>query len=145
MADEHARYQVFEAAKQALTGLTTTGSNVIEEPTKVTEFATLPALSVEAGEESIAERTDTGETEWIEVRDFEILVTGICATLAERKLIAAEIEVAMSQATNVGKLRPVVGTQHDKRNDESGEQFYVVQTTFAVRYVISNVDPTRLL
>lgn len=106
----HARDNIQDALIAALTGLATTGANVIDDETYPVGDAKLPCLQVLVGDEPQIEESG-GETPVLE-RQLELQVRGVVKDGASIRhalnAIIAEVEIAMHQAgTLSGKVKDI--------------------------------------
>ena len=148
---DHGRDQVVDAVITQVTGLTTTGSNVVDSP--VYPFSTLPALAVYPGEEEIV--ADTRTLGKRVVRRLEVKIEGRAKEHSEADpslrtvlgTICAEVEAAIADDESLaGLVRSIelAGTETEFSGEEE-QPVGKVTMTWVADYATTTDDPTTVL
>lgn len=139
----HARQQIREAFGTAVTGLTTTGSNVYES--RVYPFDTLPCLAIY----TLSEQTETEySTSTAQARQLSVVVEARAKANANLDdtldQIAAEVEAAIHGDAGVSALvvdYEIEGTEIELEA-EGEKPTGVLRMSYAVLYRVNPADPT---
>lgn len=145
----HARSQIRDAVVTAVTGLTTTGSNVFAS--RVYPHATLPSLAVYTVAESVQDEEGTLGTK--QHRALEVIVEARAKAAAAATLddtldtIAAEVEAALVADRTLGGLAKWTEYQEAEieLDAEAEQPVGLARLTFAVIYRVDGTDPTAII
>ncbi len=141
----HKRTSIRNNVTTALTGLTTTGSNVFESRIYPNELAKLPLLNVYSNTET-SELSSIGKIE----RNLEIMVEGFAKATANideaLDVIAKEVEVALAtDLTRGGHAKETFLTNTEYELENIGnQQLGVIKMTFNVHYITTKINPEVL-
>ena len=139
----HARQQIREAAATAVTGLTTTGSNVYTFRVYAHEFAKLPSLNIMTDGEDVDDDCLT--------RTVELIVEGRAkhpsALPNTLDTMAEEVETALGADPTLGGvvLRVLPPSTTIEVDDESEQPVGLITMTFQVVYRVEMGAPGTLI
>jgi hypothetical protein len=143
MPDAHRK--IIEEAKAAITGLTTTGDNVFEDPTYALALGNLPAVAVEP-EDEISERLadDFSEGFEREAHTLGLIFHCLGRTPAERDEISIEVKRAVILYVPLGRDRRYVRANFTR--SRAGEQdLYTVSLRIDVEYDVIDGEPDQIV
>lgn len=144
----HMHKNIRDAIETAVTGLTTTGSNIFPQSVYPIAQGILPSLAIFALEEEI-DLDAMGNTP-IQMRTLEVAIEGLAQgaakgpsdTLAQ---IAAEVEAAMAADLTLGGLVTTLGLteiNYFYGDEETAKPTGAIRLTYAVEYRTTTLDPT---
>jgi len=145
MAD-HMRQQIRDAVVTAVTGLTTTGSNVFNAREWPQEAGDLPALRVYTPDEE-SEPDNMTRPRSME-RSLELVIEGIAratsGVVGTLDTIAAEVEAALGNNLLSGKVKDMhLARTESPAHDVTGNRpVGLIRLTYAVSYRTPEADPT---
>jgi|TARA_B100002003_G_C14127397_1_gene542254 hypothetical protein len=143
---DHIRQTIREAVVTAVTGLTTTGSNVYDSRVVPVETQTLPCLLVYASSETVEVET-LGSARSL-LRELEVVVEGVAKATSSIEdtldLIGKEVEVAIGGGPTLsGACDDIHLTGVELLlSGESETPHGTVKMTFAAFYSTPENDPT---
>lgn len=143
----HARTQIRDAVVTAVTGLTTTTTNVYSG--RVYPFDTLPCLAVYANEEAIDE--EGGVMGAVDSRALTITIEGRArvATSVDDTLdtISKEIETAIGTDSTLGGLVECARLQATSLtlDGEAEQETGLIQLIYLIYYRVSLTDPETII
>lgn len=143
----HVRQQIREAVGTALTGLTTTGTNVFTNRVYNLPDSKLPALVIYVKDET----TGTVTSSSIQ-RMVTLVIEGYAKAASDLDdtldTIAAEVEAAIWQNTSVlslGKFTDFKGTEIDFAGGETEKPVGVIRLSYEIMYFTTGDDPETAL
>lgn len=138
---DHARKQIRDAVATALTGLTTTGSNVFKSRTQQIADDKLPALQVYTRDERLT-ADSMGGADRPRERELRLWVVGAVRTTSTEPddtldTICAEVETALGNSNNLSNLvrdLELVSTQIEVPTDPADKRAGRVGMTWRCTY-----------
>lgn len=142
----HARTTIRNAFVAAVTGLTTTGSNVTTKK-KTWSDDELPSLTVRTSSESVDE--EKGKVARIQHRDLDIVIEGRCKNTGDvdalLDTISSEVETAIFGASFSGIFAlDLIETIKDEELDLE-QPTGLVTITFRIQYLTEEGSPNTAL
>lgn len=139
----HLRQQIRDAVVTAVTGLTTTGSNVEDTRFYRVEESGLPGLFVYTNDEEISYQTKGTSRQF---RSLEVIIDAIAqsASGADDTLdtIIKEVEVALANSTLSGLVKTLTLTRIQALQDAAGKQPMAgARIIYTVNYHTFENDP----
>lgn len=141
----HARQQLREAVETALTGLTTTGSNVTAS--RVYPHTSLPSLAIYSPAEELVGRDMGGQQERALTIVVEARAQATSSVDDTMDTISTEVEEAV--ATN-SSLRALVkdcylSSMESELSDEADQPVGLMRLVFLLTYVVAESDVETIL
>lgn len=136
----HARKSLRDALVAAVTGLSTTGSNVRDHVQQAVSLGKFPALVVKPTSEPL----ELIDKDWVQARDLTFSIVALTNTRDQGDQVAYEVEVALA-AADIGFDLEFLGTSFPEVQDQQGESLgFGTELQYRVRYHTQNTTPDTL-